>query len=161
MKIIAESPASSTAKKKLAKMGIADEDANNMAVVANSLYKKAVDGNIQAIEKWEQLTAASKDDDEKFVSPDKIAELLKDGYSYGRSRKTANKVKDAVKVQFEIDATQLKPNNTAQIHGPIRNTAQIHGPIRKDPNRIIPVPKKKKTLPRTISLRVATFTNSH
>ena len=35
-----------------------------------------------------------KDDDEKFVLPDKIAELLKDGYSYGRSRKTANKVKE-------------------------------------------------------------------
>ena len=62
-KMIAENPAPTAAKKELAKMGIADEDANNMAVVATSLYKKAADGNIQAIEKWEQLTAASKDDD--------------------------------------------------------------------------------------------------
>ena len=43
-----------------------------MAVVANSLYKKAVDGNIQAIEKWEQLTAASKDDDEEYELPARV-----------------------------------------------------------------------------------------
>ena len=71
-KMIAENPAPTAAKKKLAKMGIADEDANNMAVVANSLYKKAVDGNIQAIEKWEQLTAASKDDDEEYELPARV-----------------------------------------------------------------------------------------
>ena len=43
-KIIAENPVPEAAKAKLAKMGIEDEDANNNALVAVSVYKKAIQG---------------------------------------------------------------------------------------------------------------------
>jgi PBSX family phage terminase large subunit len=124
VKIIAESPASSTAKKKLAKMGIADEDANNMAVVANSLYKKAVDGNIQAIEKWEQLTAASKDDDEKYELPARVL---------GKAFVDINRqIKPNIEYVFEGGRGGLKSSFVAfKIIELIKNNPQMHACITR------------------------------
>lgn len=124
VKIIAESPASSTAKKKLAKMGIADEDANNMAVVANSLYKKAVDGNIQAIEKWEQLTAASKDDDEKYELPARVL---------GKAFVDINRqIKSNIEYVFEGGRGGLKSSFVAfKIVELIKNNPQMHACITR------------------------------
>lgn len=124
VKIIAESPASSTAKKKLAKMGIADEDANNMAVVATSLYKKAADGNIQAIEKWEQLTTASKDDDEKYELPARVL---------GKAFVDINRqIKPNIEYVFEGGRGGLKSSFVAfKIVELIKNNPQMHACITR------------------------------
>lgn len=124
VKIIAESPASSTAKKKLAKIGIADEDANNMAVVATSLYKKAADGNIQAIEKWEQLTAASKDDDEKYELPARVL---------GKAFVDINRqIKPNIEYVFEGGRGGLKSSFVAfKIVELIKNNPQMHACITR------------------------------
>ena len=124
VKIIAESPASSTAKKKLAKMGIADEDANNMAVVATSLYKKAADGNIQAIEKWEQLTAVSKDDDEKYELPARVL---------GKAFVDINRqIKPNIEYVFEGGRGGLKSSFVAfKIIELIKNNPQMHACITR------------------------------
>lgn len=124
VKIIAESPASSTAKKKLAKMGIADEDANNMAVVATSLYKKAADGNIQAIEKWEQLTAALKDDDEKYELPARVL---------GKAFVDINRqIKPNIEYVFEGGRGGLKSSFVAfKIVELIKNNPQMHACITR------------------------------
>lgn len=124
VKIIAESPASSTAKKKLAKMGIADEDANNMAVVATSLYKKAADGNIQAIKKWEQLTAVSKDDDEKYELPARVL---------GKAFVDINRqIKPNIEYVFEGGRGGLKSSYVAfKIVELIKNNPQMHACITR------------------------------
>lgn len=124
VKIIAESPASSTAKKKLAKMGFADEDANNMAVVATSLYKKAADGNIQAIEKWEQLTAASKDDYEKYELPARVL---------GKAFVDINRqIKPNIEYVFEGGRGGLKSSFVAfKIVELIKNNPQMHACITR------------------------------
>lgn len=49
-KMIAENPAPTTAKKKLTKMGISDEDANNNACIVAAVYDKAIKGNMQAVD---------------------------------------------------------------------------------------------------------------
>lgn len=124
VKIIAESPVSSTAKKKLAKMGIAAEDANNMAVVATSLYKKAADGNIQAIEKWEQLTAVSKDDDEKYELPARVL---------GKAFVDINRqIKPNIEYVFEGGRGGLKSSFVAfKIVELIKNNPQMHACITR------------------------------
>lgn len=71
-KIIAENPVPEAAKAKLAKMGIEDDDANNNALVAVSVYKKAIQGDMQAVDKWEQLTAESKADTAKYELPARV-----------------------------------------------------------------------------------------
>ena len=123
-KMIAENPAPTAAKKKLAKMGIADEDANNMAVVANSLYKKAVDGNIQAIEKWEQLTAASKDDDEEYELPARVL---------GKAFVDINRqIKPNIEYVFEGGRGGLKSSFVAfKIVELIKNNPQMHACITR------------------------------
>nr|DAO53141.1 MAG TPA: terminase large subunit [Caudoviricetes sp.] len=123
-KMIAENPAPTAAKKELAKMGIADEDANNMAVVANSLYKKAVDGNIQAIEKWEQLTAASKDDDEEYELPARVL---------GKAFVDINRqIKPNIEYVFEGGRGGLKSSFVAfKIVELIKNNPQMHACITR------------------------------
>ena len=71
-KMIAENPAPTAAKKKLAKMGISDEDANNNACIAAAVYDKAIKGNMQAVDKWEQLVAVSKSDEIKYELPARV-----------------------------------------------------------------------------------------
>lgn len=123
-KMIAENPAPTAVKKELAKMGIADEDANNMAVVANSLYKKAADGNIQAIEKWEQLTAASKDDDEKYELPARVL---------GKAFVDINRqIKPNIEYVFEGGRGGLKSSFVAfKIVELIKNNPQMHACITR------------------------------
>lgn len=123
-KMIAENPAPTAAKKELAKMGIADEDANNMAVVATSLYKKAADGNIQAIEKWEQLTAVSKDDDEKYELPARVL---------GKAFVDINRqIKPNIEYVFEGGRGGLKSSFVAfKIVELIKNNPQMHACITR------------------------------
>jgi PBSX family phage terminase large subunit len=123
-KMIAENPAPTAAKKELTKMGIADEDANNMAVVANSLYKKAADGNIQAIEKWEQLTATSKDDDEKYELPAR---------ALGKAFVDINRqIKPNIEYVFEGGRGGLKSSFVAfKIVELIKNNPQMHACITR------------------------------
>ena len=71
-KMIADNPAPDNTRAKLAKMGISDEDANNNAVVAASIYAKAIKGNMQAVDKWEQLVAVSKSDESKYELPARV-----------------------------------------------------------------------------------------
>ena len=71
-KMIAENPAPTAAKKKLTKMGISDEDANNNACIVAAVYDKAIKGNMQAVDKWEQLVAVSKSDESKYELPARV-----------------------------------------------------------------------------------------
>lgn len=60
--IIAAAPVESTAtRKKLAKMGFEEEDMTNDALVTQALFNKALEGDVKAIEKWEELTSTEVD----------------------------------------------------------------------------------------------------
>lgn len=56
-RMIADNPAPDNVKRKLVQLGIDDENADNNAAVAASVYRSALKGNMLAVEKWEQLTA--------------------------------------------------------------------------------------------------------
>nr|DAT58389.1 MAG TPA: terminase large subunit [Caudoviricetes sp.] len=71
-KMIAETPAPDAARRKLELMGIEAEDASNNALIAASVYSKAVKGNMQAVEKWEQLVADTKADDGVYELPARV-----------------------------------------------------------------------------------------
>lgn len=71
-KMIAENPAPDAAKRKLEQIGIEAEDASNNAVIVASVYSKAVKGNMQAVEKWEQLVAETKEDTGKYELPARV-----------------------------------------------------------------------------------------
>ena len=68
-KMIADTPAPDAARRKLEQIGIEAEDASNNAVIVASVYSKAVKGNMQAVEKWEQLVAETKEDTGKYELP--------------------------------------------------------------------------------------------
>ena len=71
-KMIAENPAPAQAKKSLAKLGIDDENANNNARIVASVYSKAIEGNMMAVEKWEQLVADKKADTAVYELPARV-----------------------------------------------------------------------------------------
>lgn len=71
-KMIAETPAPDAARRKLEQIGIEAEDASNNAVIVASVYSKAVKGNMQAVEKWEQLVAETKEDIGKYELPARV-----------------------------------------------------------------------------------------
>lgn len=71
-KMIAETPAPDAARRKLEQIGIEAEDASNNAVIVASVYSKAVKGNMQAVEKWEQLVAETKEDTGKYELPARV-----------------------------------------------------------------------------------------
>ena len=71
-KMIAENPAPAQAKKSLAKLGIDDENANNNARIVASVYSKAIEGNMMAVEKWEQLVADKKADTVAYELPARV-----------------------------------------------------------------------------------------
>lgn len=71
-KAIADNPANANSKKKLAKMGIADEDATNNARIVAAVFDKAVKGNIMAVEKWEQFVETSGADDKPYELPARV-----------------------------------------------------------------------------------------
>ena len=70
--MIAENPAPAQAKKSLAKLGIDDENANNNARIVASVYSKAIEGNMMAVEKWEQLVADKKADTAVYELPARV-----------------------------------------------------------------------------------------
>ena len=71
-KMIADNPAPDAARRKLEQIGIEAEDASNNAVIVASVYSKAVKGNMQAVEKWEQLVAETKEDTGRYELPARV-----------------------------------------------------------------------------------------
>lgn len=71
-KMIADNPAPDAARRKLEQIGIEAEDASNNAVIVASVYSKAVKGNMQAVEKWEQLVAETKEDIGRYELPARV-----------------------------------------------------------------------------------------
>lgn len=71
-RMIGENPASVKQKKKLASIGITDEDATNNAVVTGALFDKALDGDVGAIEKWQKLVEASGNDNVLYDLPARV-----------------------------------------------------------------------------------------
>lgn len=123
-KMIAENPAPTAAKKKLAKMGISDEDANNNACIVAAVYDKAIKGNMQAVDKWEQLTAVSKDDNEKYELPARVL---------GKAFVDINRqIKPNIEYVFEGGRGGLKSSFVAfKIVELIKNNPQMHACITR------------------------------
>ena len=72
-KAIANSPAAAKNKKTLESIGIDDENATNNALVAASIFKSALSGNMSAVDKWQDLTEAMAADEKPYKLP---AEML-------------------------------------------------------------------------------------
>nr|DAO75139.1 MAG TPA: terminase large subunit [Caudoviricetes sp.] len=123
-KMIADNPAPDNARAKLAKMGISDEDANNNAVVAASIYAKAIKGNMQAVDKWEQLVAVSKSDESKYELPARVL---------GKAYVDINRqIKPNIEYVFEGGRGGLKSSYVAfKIVELIKNNPQMHACITR------------------------------
>lgn len=123
-KMIAENPAPTSAKKKLTKMGISDEDANNNACIVAAVYDKAVKGNMQAVDKWEQLTAVSTDNDKKYELPARVL---------GKAFVDINRrIKPNIEYVFEGGRGGLKSSYVAfKITELIKNNPQMHACITR------------------------------
>lgn len=123
-KMIAENPAPTAAKKKLTKMGISDEDANNNACIVAAVYDKAVKGNMQAVDKWEQLTAVSNGDDKKYELPARVL---------GKAFVDINRrIKPNIEYVFEGGRGGLKSSFVAfKIVELIKNNPQMHACITR------------------------------
>lgn len=60
--LMAAAPVTSRrARKSLGEMGLDDEDMTNDALVTQALFYKALEGDVKAIEKWEELTSTETD----------------------------------------------------------------------------------------------------
>ena len=123
-KMIAENPAPTTAKKKLTKMGISDEDANNNACIVAAVYDKAIKGNMQAVDKWEQLVAVSKSDESKYELPARVL---------GKAFVDINRqIKPNIEYVFEGGRGGLKSSFVAfKIIELIKNNPQMHACITR------------------------------
>ena len=123
-KMIADNPAPDNARAKLAKMGISDDDANNNAVVAASIYAKAIKGNMQAVDKWEQLVAVSKSDESKYELPARVL---------GKAFVDINRqIKPNIEYVFEGGRGGLKSSFVAfKIVELIKNNPQMHACITR------------------------------
>lgn len=123
-KMIADNPAPDSTRTKLAKMGISDEDANNNAVVAASIYAKAIKGNMQAVDKWEQLVSVSKSDESKYELPARVL---------GKSYVDINRqIKPNIEYVFEGGRGGLKSSFVAfKIVELIKNNPQMHACITR------------------------------
>lgn len=123
-KMIAENPAPNDAKKKLAKMGISDEDANNNACIVAAVYDKAIKGNMQAVDKWEQLVAVSKSDESKYELPARVL---------GKAFVDINRqIKPNIEYVFEGGRGGLKSSFVAfKIIELIKNNPQMHACITR------------------------------
>lgn len=123
-KIIAENPAPTAAKKKLTKMGISDEDANNNACIVAAVYDKAIKGNMQAVDKWEQLVAVSKSDEDKYELPARVI---------GKAFVDINRqIKPNIEYVFEGGRGGLKSSFVAfKIVELIKNNPQMHACITR------------------------------
>lgn len=123
-KMIAENPAPTTAKKKLTKMGISDEDANNNACIVAAVYDKAIKGNMKAVDKWEQLVAVSKSDESKYELPARVL---------GKAFVDINRqIKPNIEYVFEGGRGGLKSSYVAfKIVELIKNNHQMHACITR------------------------------
>ena len=123
-KMIADNPAPDNTRAKLAKMGISDEDANNNAVVAASIYAKAIKGNMQAVDKWEQLVAVSKSDESKYELPARVL---------GKAFVDINRqIKPNIEYVFEGGRGGLKSSFISlKIIELIKNNPQMHACITR------------------------------
>nr|DAE45261.1 MAG TPA: terminase large subunit [Caudoviricetes sp.] len=123
-KMIAENPAPNAAKKKLTKMGISDEDANNNACIVAAVYDKAIKGNMQAVDKWEQLVAVSKSDENKYELPARVL---------GKAFVDINRqIKPNIEYVFEGGRGGLKSSFVAfKIVELIKNNPQMHACITR------------------------------
>lgn len=123
-KMIAENPAPAAAKKKLTKMGISDEDANNNACIVAAVYDKAIKGNMQAVDKWEQLVAVSKSDENKYELPARVL---------GKAFVDINRqIKPNIEYVFEGGRGGLKSSFVAfKIVELIKNNPQMHACITR------------------------------
>lgn len=123
-KMIAENPAPTVAKKKLTKMGISDEDANNNACIVAAVYDKAIKGNMQAVDKWEQLVAVSKSDESKYELPARVL---------GKAFVDINRqIKPNIEYVFEGGRGGLKSSFVAfKIIELIKNNPQMHACITR------------------------------
>lgn len=123
-KMIAENPAPTAAKKKLTKMGISDEDANNNACIVVAVYDKAIKGNMQAVDKWEQLVAVSKSDENKYELPARVL---------GKAFVDINRqIKPNIEYVFEGGRGGLKSSFVAfKIVELIKNNPQMHACITR------------------------------
>lgn len=123
-KMIAENPAPTAAKKKLTKMGISDEDANNNACIVAAVYDKAIKGNMQAVDKWEQLVAVSKLDESKYELPARVL---------GKAFVDINRqIKPNIEYVFEGGRGGLKSSYVAfKIVELIKNNPQMHACITR------------------------------
>lgn len=123
-KMIAENPAPTAAKKKLTKMGISDEDANNNACIVAAVYDKAIKGNMQAVGKWEQLVAVSKSDESKYELPARVL---------GKAFVDINRqIKPNIEYVFEGGRGGLKSSFVAfKIVELIKNNPQMHACITR------------------------------
>lgn len=123
-KMIAENPAPNAAKKKLTKMGISDEDANNNACIVAAVYDKAIKGNMQAVDKWEQLVAVSKSDESKYELPARVL---------GKAFVDINRqIKPNIEYVFEGGRGGLKSSFVAfKIVELIKNNPQMHACITR------------------------------
>nr|DAQ97324.1 MAG TPA: terminase large subunit [Caudoviricetes sp.] len=123
-KMIAENPAPAAAKKKLTKMGISDEDANNNACIVAAVYDKAIKGNMRAVDKWEQLVAVSKSDESKYELPARVL---------GKAFVDINRqIKPNIEYVFEGGRGGLKSSFVAfKIVELIKNNPQMHACITR------------------------------
>lgn len=123
-KMIADNPAPDNTRAKLAKMGISDEDANNNAVVVASIYAKAIKGNMQAVDKWEQLVAVSKSDESEYELPARVL---------GKAFVDINRqIKPNIEYVFEGGRGGLKSSFVAfKIVELIKNNPQMHACITR------------------------------
>lgn len=123
-KMIAENPAPTAAKKKLTKMGISDEDANNNACIVAAVYNKAIKGNMQAVDKWEQLVSVSKSDESKYELPARVL---------GKAYVDINRqIKPNIEYVFEGGRGGLKSSFVAfKIVELIKNNPQMHACITR------------------------------
>lgn len=123
-KMIAENPAPTAAKKKLTKMGISDDDANNNACIVAAVYDKAIKGNMQAVDKWEQLVAVSKSDESKYELPARVL---------GKAFVDINRqIKPNIEYVFEGGRGGLKSSYVAfKIVELIKNNPQMHACITR------------------------------
>ena len=121
-KMIAENPAPTAAKKKLTKMGISDEDANNNACIVAAVYNKAIKGNMQAVDK--QLVAVSKSDESKYELPARVL---------GKAFVDINRqIKPNIEYVFEGGRGGLKSSFVAfKIVELIKNNPQMHACITR------------------------------
>lgn len=123
-KMIADNPAPDAARRKLEQIGIEAEDASNNAVIVASVYSKAVKGNMQAVEKWEQLVAETKEDTGKYELPARVL---------GRAFVDINRqIRPNMEYVFEGGRGGLKSSYVSlKIIELIKNNPQMHACITR------------------------------